>query len=192
MSPRDPLQAWTRLASTRQSANPYWSAYLDRVRLPDGNEHDYHYVRTPGSVLIVPVARSVPGAEPRLLMVRQYRYLLGDVVLEFPGGGIKPGQEPLAAAQAELAEETGYRAAHWRSLGWFNPCKGLLAERCHVYLAEELARDTGGTHTADATEEIALAWQSSAALDTLIRRGEVYDGMTLCAWSLARTACGCE
>ena len=52
-------------------------------------------------------------------MLRSYRHALGEVMLNMPGGMVEEGEDPLAAIQRELLEETGYSAAEWTSLGNF-------------------------------------------------------------------------
>src|SRR5439155_8402440 len=97
--------AWTRLSSAALYTRGKLTLREDAWRLPDGQEIVY-------PVLAVGVTVGVlPFVEPaRVLLVRQYRHLLGEVSWELPGGGAQPGEDPLAAAQRELREEGGYRA----------------------------------------------------------------------------------
>lgn len=43
----------------------------------------------------------------RVVLVRQYRYTLGDYIYEFPAGLVEPGEDFHSAAVRELKEETG-------------------------------------------------------------------------------------
>jgi ADP-ribose pyrophosphatase len=61
------------------------------------------------------------------------------LLLEFPAGGLEPGEEPLFAAKRELREETGLEAARWTSLGHFFSSPGFANEILHVFLAEDLS-----------------------------------------------------
>ena len=70
--------------------------------------------------------------------MRQYRHAIRRYLLEFPAGGLEPGEEPLAAAQRELREEAGLEAARWTSLGHFFSSPGFANEILHVFLAEDL------------------------------------------------------
>ena len=71
-----------------------------------------------------------------MVVVHQYRHAFGDVVLEIPGGVIDTtDRDPLAAAQRELAEETGYVARTWRMLGAYSPNPATHTNRIHVALA---------------------------------------------------------
>ncbi|MGE0432580.1 MAG: HEAT repeat domain-containing protein, partial [Planctomycetota bacterium] len=135
-----PLAAWEPIGTETLAANPFWQYRRDRVRLPDGAEHAYHYVHTPGSVMIVAIDTTSEGDTNagELLLVEQYRYLQRETCLELPGGGIKSGMLPADAARDELREETGYDADVLDEVGWFTPCKGLTDERCHVFVASGL------------------------------------------------------
>ena len=106
----------------------------DRVRLPDGGEATREYVVHPGAVLMLPIL-----ADGRLVLERQFRYPVGRVMLEFPAGKIDPCETPLATAQRELREETGYTAGTWEHLGPVHPEIGYSTEVIEMYIATDLA-----------------------------------------------------
>ena len=106
----------------------------DRVRLPDGAEATREYVVHPGAVLMLPIL-----ADRRLVLERQFRYPVGRVMLEFPAGKIDPCETPLATAQRELREETGYTAGTWEHLGTVHPEIGYSTEVIEMYVATNLA-----------------------------------------------------
>jgi ADP-ribose pyrophosphatase len=167
---------WSKLSEETRFENPWWIYKRDRVILPSGNEGEYHYVDTPGSVMIVPVTSA-----GMLVMVRQYRYLNNRSSLEFPGGGIPRGHAPADAAARELQEEAGVEAAVLREVGVFNPFNGVTNELCHVFVA------TGHRAVAahpEETEDCETALLSPAELRALIAAGEIWDGMTLAALAM--------
>lgn len=83
------------------------------VAFPDGRVvEDWGWIITPDFVNVVAVTE-----EGRFLCFRQPKYAVAGLSLAVTGGYIEPGEEPLAAAQRELLEETGYVATTWRSLG---------------------------------------------------------------------------
>ena len=129
--------------------------------------------------MVVPV---LPNGD--LVLVSQYRYLNGLPSLEFPCGGVKAGHGYEETAVRELAEEAGYSAGSLREIGQFNPYNGVTDEICRVYLAQELAPAFAPP---DETEDIERVMLSPEEFEERIRRGEIWDGMTLAAWSLART-----
>ena len=127
----------------------------------------------PGAVAVLPLL----DAE-HIVCVRNVRPTVGATLLEIPAGTLEPGEAPEAAAARELAEETGYRAARWTRLAEVIPSPGILSERVHLFVAEDL---TPGEMSLEYDEELkpervalrqAMAW----VLDGTIR-----DGKTLVA-----------
>jgi len=110
----------------------------DRVRLPDGHEALREYVRHPGAVVIIPLL-----ADGRLVFERQYRYPVGQTMLELPAGKIDPGEPIETTARRELLEETGHVASLWRYLGLMHPCIGYSNERIEIFLASGLSQESG-------------------------------------------------
>jgi ADP-ribose pyrophosphatase len=172
-------QGWRTVSRETLAENPYWSYLRDHYTLPDGQGGTYYYVHTPGSVMVIPLIDA-----DTILLVRQYRYLNQRKSLEFPGGGQKPGQSALLAAQAELQEETGFTAKQWQQLGTFNPCKGITDELSSVFLATDL--DCTSRETEDPFEVTEVERYSPNDIDALIAKGEIWCGMTIAAWCLAR------
>ena len=112
----------------------------------------------------------------RLVMERQYRYPLGQVMLEFPAGKIDPGESVLHCAQRELAEETGYRARQWaRACVMHNAC-AYSTEGIEIWFARGLQL---GERQLDHGELIDLCLMDEAELDALAGRGELTDAKTL-------------
>jgi ADP-ribose pyrophosphatase len=162
---------WSRLSQETLFSCAYHDFCHDRYMQPDGAVGDYWYVHLSGSAMIVP--RLASG---ELVLVRQHRYLMERSSLEFPAGGIKRGADPLQTARQELQEETGYVASSWRKIGEFAPCNGLSDELCHVYVASGLS--IVGANP-EPTEELEVAYFSLSQLQTQVRNGELWDGMTL-------------
>lgn len=104
----------------------------DRVTWPGGLSHDHVFVQTPDSCFMVPVT---PDGQTSL--VRQWRYAWGESSWEVPAGTLEDGEEPLAAARRELAEEAGLEADEWTPLGLVHG-SALLDGRQHLYLARGL------------------------------------------------------
>jgi ADP-ribose pyrophosphatase len=134
--------------------------------LPDGRAVRREVVLHPGAVAVLPL----PDAG-HVCLLRNRRFAVGEELWEIPAGTLEPPEPPDQAAARELAEETGYRAARWRKLREFYPSPGVLSERMHLYVAEEL---TPGPQRLEAGEQIephvvpwsdALGW----ALDGTIR-----------------------
>jgi ADP-ribose pyrophosphatase len=131
-----------------------------------------------GASLVIPVF-----PDGRLLLVRQYRYLSDRESLEFPCGGVKEGSGYLQTARAELAEEAALEALDLDQVGEFNPYNGVTNEMCRVFIARNLRPVES---VPDATEEFERILMTPVEIEQRIDSGEIWDGMTLAAWTLVR------
>lgn len=108
----DDSMRWKVLHQTNIVHRPHLDAYCEKVELPDGKIYDEFY-RLHFSPVVCIVAETADG---RLLMERQYRHAVGQVLTEIPAGIVEQGEAPLDAAKRELMEETGYAGGHWLPL----------------------------------------------------------------------------
>lgn len=150
----------------------------DRVRLPDGAEHEYMIVKHPGAVAVVPV-----DAHGRVLMVRQYRQAIGDSLLELPAGKIDPGEDPWVCGRRELQEETGYGVEHLELLASFFASPGISDEKIHVFLGTGL-RSAQPAPGSDGGEPISLEWLEPDQILHSIDDGRVEDGKSIVGLAL--------
>lgn len=148
--------------------------WTDRVRLPNGQEAGREYIRHPGAVAVI--ARLANG---NLLLERQYRHPLGQVMLELPAGKIDPGEDLLACARRELQEETGYAAREWRLLGRIHPCVGYSDEHIDLFLADDLCPVGNALDEGEFIElvEMSFGEAMSAVLDGRITDGKTVAGL---------------
>ena len=184
------LKRWKTLSSKIARKNPWWTYKLDQFEIPEKYDQDqcdqgqyigeYHYIETYGSCMVVPVS-----ADGRVIMVNQFRYLGNRESLEFPSGGVEQGDSFLHTAHAELQQETAQQAGQMQFIGEFNPCKGLVRETCQVFLATQL-QPVATEVAPDQTEEFEVIRCSPDELDEMIKNQEIWDGMTLAAWTLVR------
>lgn len=150
-------------------------AFRDTVRLPDGRETVREYVKHPGAVMIIPLLADEQGAT-RLVLERQYRYPMAQVMIEFPAGKLDPGEDILACAQRELKEETGYTAQEWARAGVLHPVISYSTEFIEVWFARDL---TLGERQLDAGEFLDVFTATPAELLQWCRDGSVTDAKTL-------------
>ena len=151
---------------------------LDTVRFPDGSTGELELIRHPGAAAIVPCASDPLGADPTILLIRQYRYATGGELWEIPAGTLDPGEDPEACARRELLEETGVTAARLQRLTsiWTTP--GFTNEVIHLYLATGL---TSGEPSRERDEFIEVVPQPLSRVLALIRDGEIRDAKTVVA-----------
>lgn len=108
--------------------------YKDTVQLPNGNPATREVIRHIGAVAVVPVTD-----DGNVIVERQFRYPLHEVITEIPAGKLDSAAEDrLSAAQRELREETGYTADNWQELGDFHPTPAYCDENITLYLATGL------------------------------------------------------
>lgn len=148
--------------------------YHDTVRLPNGGEATREVIRHTGAVCIVPLLE-----DGRVILERQFRYPVGRVITEIPAGKLdRPDEDPLAAAQRELREETGFTARDWLPLGTFLPAAAYCDEAIEMYLARGLS---AGTQELDADEFLNV---EAVPLETLVHEilsGSIADAKTQAA-----------
>ena len=128
-------------------------------------------------VVIVPV-----DSNGNVLMVRQYRYATGRILLEAPAGRVEPGESPDECAQRELQEEVGYAAGSLRSLGGFWMSPGFCTEYMHAYLAQDLSPSR---MEPDDDEDISVELVPLDKAEQLVRCGDIEDAKTIAALSMA-------
>jgi ADP-ribose pyrophosphatase len=149
-------------------------AFRDTVRLPNQNLATREYVVHPGAVMVIPMLDTPDGL--RLVMERQYRYPVGQVMTEFPAGKLDPGEDPWLCAQRELLEETGYTARQWARAGVLHPVIAYSTEVIEIWFAKEL---TLGERQLDTDEFLDVFTASPAELMAACQQGRLTDAKTL-------------
>ena len=149
-------------------------AFRDTVRLPNQSLATREYVVHPGAVMIIPMLESAQGLQ--LVMERQYRYPVGQVMIEFPAGKLDPGEDPWRCAQRELLEETGYTARQWARAGVLHPVIAYSTEVIEIWFAKDL---TLGERRLDSEEFLDVFTASPQDLMTACQQGFLTDAKTL-------------
>ena len=122
------------LSSQRIFTGKILTLYHDQVELPNGNTASREVVRHHGAVCIVPLTQ-----DEQVVMEKQYRYPVDQVIWEIPAGKLEPGEkDPLLAAKRELAEETGAIAEEWVDMGLYYPACAYCDEGIRMYMAKGL------------------------------------------------------
>lgn len=172
----DEVQPWQTL-STRQLVTGIRPITEDQVRTPGGTEFTYQYrKRGPRAVFILPVTKT-----GEMVLIRQYRYPLRAIITEIVAGGVEKGEDILAAAQRELAEEVGGTSDEWLPLPGFYPQPSISGVVFYTYLALNVV--LGEAHL-EPTETIERFTVPAAEAYRMLEAGEIQDASSaLTLWN---------
>ncbi|NLO91270.1 MAG: NUDIX hydrolase [Elusimicrobia bacterium] len=147
---------------------------VDKVLLPNRKTANREYLDHPGAVAVLPV---LPNGN--ILMVRQYRYPVGEATWEIPAGKMHgPKDSPALRARCELQEETGYTVSSLSKLITFWPCCAFSNERLHIYQASGLKP---GPASPDDDEFLRPGEFSLKRAMAMVRSGRIKDSKTIIA-----------
>ena len=164
----------TQVASEQLFKGVILDVRKDRVLLPNGHETGRELVRHIGAVCVVPVTE-----DGKVVVERQYRYPIDQVITEIPAGKLdSPAEDRQEAAARELREETGYTAESWTDMGLYYPAAAYSDEKITMYLATGLRR---GEQHLDEDEFLNVALVPMEELVDDILAGRITDGKTQAA-----------
>lgn len=136
-----------------------------------GRRHQREVVVHPGAVVVLPFL-----SDGSVLLIKNYRYAVGETLLELPAGTLDRGEEPINCAGRELIEETGYTAGRMKSMASFFSSPGILSERMHAFAAYDLRP---GEQQLEDGEEIELRPTAWVDVIDMIQSGAIRDGKTI-------------
>ena len=131
------------------------------------------FIAHPGAVVILPLLD-----ETHVVMIRNYRFAVGQELLELPAGTLEAGETPISCAARELVEETGYRAGDIQPLCRFYSSPGITDELMHIFIARRLQV---GTQNLDETEQIRVEILSLADALKATIDGRIVDAKSIAA-----------
>lgn len=150
------------------------------LRLPDGETvRDVHFVDYKH-----PAAGVVPVRDDGcILLIDHYRFQTDTRGWEIPAGKVDAGEKPEHAAERELREETGHRAASFKFIGRYHPTIGSSNQMFHIFVARGVTRSG---EIEDKNEVMGLKWFSRDEVKGMIARNENLDGLSLTAlcWAM--------
>ncbi|WP_415977298.1 NUDIX domain-containing protein [Rhodococcus sp. 077-4] len=182
----EPRHEFTTLDSTAAYSGAILALRLDQVAMPNGRQAEREVIEHHGAVGILAV-----DDQDRVVMIEQYRHPIGRRLWELPAGLLdEPGEQPVLAAQRELAEEAGLAAEKWSVLVDVLASPGFTDEAVRIFLAQGLTRvDRPEAHDEEADIEL-----SYVPMDEAVRRalaGEIVNASAVAgvlAFAAARAA----
>lgn len=169
-----------RTLSTREIYRNNWIRVReDAIERTDGARGIYGVVEKQDCAVILPIDGD------HIWLVEQFRYTIGERALELPQGSWEAEDvDPEALARGELREETGLIAGRMTELPWMWIAYGVLRQRQHVFIAEELSP---GPHQRDPEEfDMEIVRLPISTFEQKLRTGEIRDVCTLAAWTSYR------
>ncbi|CFX50640.1 NUDIX hydrolase domain [Syntrophomonas zehnderi OL-4] len=144
---------------------------VDTVLLPDQRQSTREVIEHVPAVAIVAL-----DEKGDIVLVRQFRKPVEEVLLEIPAGLMDAGEEPLISAQRELREETGLTASHWEKILSYYSTPGFTNECLHLYLATGLSP---GEVEPDEDEFVEIVSMPLEKAYDLIFKGQIKDGKSI-------------
>lgn len=179
-NPANDPQEWTTRATRTAFRNRWLTVEIDEVELPTGASYEYTRL-LPAAAGVAVIGFNSAG---EVLLEREYRHGVGEVIWQLPGGLVDCGEQLRDAGLRELREETGHAPAAVndetvRYLGsvWDNP--GFGTATSHVYAAWGL--EAASATRRDSAEFVTLHWVTAAWLKEAVRGGEIRDRVVVAA-----------
>ena len=164
-----------RQSSDKILSGRFLQVFSDQVTLPDGKTTFREYIVHPGAVMVIPLLTDGQG-HTRIVLERQFRYPVDQVMIELPAGKRDGQEDLLLCAQRELREETGYTATQWAHAGVLHPCISYSTEYIDIWFAQGLR---AGPRQLDAGEFLDVFSASTDEFFAWCREGRITDAKTL-------------
>jgi ADP-ribose pyrophosphatase len=144
---------------------------LHTLENDDGHRRIAEIVVHPGAVVVLAFVDST-----RILLIRNRRYTVDQILLELPAGTLEKGEDPMNCAGRELVEETGFLAGRLVPLGNFFTSPGVLSEKMYAFAAYDLEATQTNLEEGEEIETSPVAFDEAIEM---IRDGRIHDGKTI-------------
>jgi ADP-ribose pyrophosphatase len=140
-------------------------------RLPSGKEKERVVIHPGNAVAMLPLEGDT------CILLRQFRFAIGEYLCEAPAGTMDEGETPLQTAQRELIEETGLAGETFIPRGFIYTTPGFTTEKIHLFEARGLSPSR--EYEKDEDEEIEVVRVPVTEVLAMARNGRIRDAKTL-------------
>jgi ADP-ribose pyrophosphatase len=144
---------------------------IDTSTGPNGETIRRDLILHPGAVVILPVLD-----RDHICLLKNFRFVINETLWEVPAGTLEPGEPIEKAAERELLEETGYIAKKWRYLNFLYASPGVLDEKLHIFVAEDLTPGPAQPEADEQLEPVTVAWNEALQMAL---NGTIKDAKTI-------------
>lgn len=128
------MKKWKKKKSELILDTKFFKVRKDTVELPTKKVKEWTYWDSRDSAMVLGMTR-----DKKLVMIKQYRYLVGDEVIEFPSGGLHENESVEAGARREFEEESGFKCTSLQKLGSFYETYGALNRQIHIFFSKNVS-----------------------------------------------------
>jgi ADP-ribose pyrophosphatase len=148
--------------------HPYAKVIVDTLE-HEGVEHPYFYLTSPVDA-VATVSLTIEGC---IILTRQYRHPVGQVIYDLPAGHLEPGENPIQGARREFEEETGYYPRLIEKLGYYNQFPGVLRAATNLFFATDLIQTNQNLEPGEVLETVHMPVEEVVGM---ILNGDIIDG----------------
>ena len=150
------IKPWKILKTTY--LHPY--VRVDTCELSNGQVINPHLLEYDDEIMIFALTQ-----DREVVLIKQYRHGIQNVIIELPGGSVDQGERPLDAAKRELMEETGYGSNNFVQIGFGSPNPAIYTNKLYSFLAMDAVKiGEQSTDDAEAVEILLLPLEEMIAL----------------------------
>lgn len=168
---------WKQISRRVIFKHPRITLIEDEVELPRGDKTPYLLFGLGGESVTIICVRN-----DEVLLQQEYSYPPDEVLFQFPGGKIEPGELLEDAARRELIEESQLEPEEVGVLGWYYVNNRRSDAKMHVVIARGFKENR--TLTGDNEEDIISSWVPIIEFEKMIRKGKIVNYSVLAAWAL--------
>src|SRR5215217_753956 len=157
---------------TLETKHVYAGIRIDRCELPNGHILDCQLLAYADEIMIFALTK-----QQEVVLIRQYRHGVQQVILALPGGSVDEGESPLEAAKRELMEETGYSSETFIEVGCASPNPAIHTNKIYFFLA--LDAEQAGNQSTDDTQSIEVSLMPLQEVIGMARSGDLIHSLNI-------------